>query len=276
MSTHQERRQELEREISAIKDCFHGIDSLKEEMMKARERFRELAVKWAFSLKLQREFENEIISHLKDAGELGEKLRKGQLSDDKARAESSRLRSNFLEMIDKAHDVGHEALVEQRQGERPPQAPEPLPPGPRVRTAVAVVIPEESSDKPPRAPLPHPKSLENDDIQKNRWGGKSRGHGCRLSIVNLHGMKHTFVFDALLTAEDKFLKPPFIFHLHDSFARSRIRITRTDGIYAVCAEIEANGVFTIGGQFKDRFGVWQSLEYDLAKFAGGQLKEDYP
>ena len=66
---------------------------------------------------------------------------------------------------------------------------------------------------------------------------------------------------------------PFVFHLHDTFAKSVIWIRKTQGRRAVLEEIYATGTFTFGVQFKDGGGTWRSLEFDLANYEGGRLKK---
>jgi hypothetical protein len=130
-----------------------------------------------------------------------------------------------------------------------------------------------STQSPPPAPQPLEQSLRNDDIQKNRWGSRSTGFGCRLFIENVRHLKYRsqkyFEFDAVLEAEDGIsLQGPFYFHLHDSYTPSKIRIvkTRRDGKRAVVEDIGSEGTYTIGVQFRDARGEWRSLEYDLARF----------
>src|SRR5262249_6204329 len=123
-------------------------------------------------------------------------------------------------------------------------------------------------------------SIDNEDIQKNRWGGRSTGFGRRLFIANIeherYNRKKYFVFDAVLEATDgKPLKGPFYFHLHDSYSPSKIRITKTrsEGTQAILEEIGSEGTYTIGVQFKDAEGRWRSLEYDLSRYRKGSLKK---
>jgi hypothetical protein len=134
----------------------------------------------------------------------------------------------------------------------------------------------EDGNRPPAPPSPDPESVANNDIQKNRWGGSSQDYGRRLTVDNVVEYSRYFVFDAVLEATDQYpLKPPFVFHLHDTFARSVYWIRKTNGFRAALEEIDAEGTFTIGVQFKDGFGNWKSLEYDLAKYKDGYLWKKY-
>lgn len=131
-------------------------------------------------------------------------------------------------------------------------------------------------DRPPKPAPPLHESLRKDDIQKNRWGGIDSGFGRRLTIEVLREYKRYFEFNAVVEAtDDKPLVGPFVFHLHDTFTKSVIWIRKTNGSRAVLEEIQANGTFTFGVQFKDGQGVWRSLEYDLGRYKSGALKKKY-
>jgi hypothetical protein len=131
-------------------------------------------------------------------------------------------------------------------------------------------------DRPPPPPTPLPESVRDDDIQRGRWGGTNTRFGRTLTIENLHEYRSYFLFDAVLEADDgKPLVGPFVFHLHDTFARSVIWIRKTQGRRAALEEIYATGTFTFGVQFKDGNGTWQSLEFDLATYDRGRLKKKY-
>lgn len=150
---------------------------------------------------------------------------------------------------------------------------------PAVTQLVQEKLPEllnsaaNNPDRPPEPPQPKPQSLENDDLQKNRWGGKSEAFGRRLLIENVRQFARYFMFDAVVVSTDGSpLVGPFVYHLHNTFAKPVIWIRRTDGVRAALEQIEASGTFTIGVQLKDKTGVWRSLEKDLAKYDGGRLK----
>jgi hypothetical protein len=124
----------------------------------------------------------------------------------------------------------------------------------------------------PPSPPPNPKSVGNNDIQKNRWGGKSKGYGRRL-FVTVDKYQDHFEFQAILESTDGTpLQTPIFFHLHDSYRPSRIRLFKTlyHGKRAIL-ERRAEGTFTIGVQFRDAAGTWRSLEYDLAGYSNRTL-----
>lgn len=132
----------------------------------------------------------------------------------------------------------------------------------------------EVNDRPPPAPPPLSESIENDDIQKNRWGRSSSGHGASLEIANVAMHLRYFEFDAVLKADEGVsLNGPFIFHLHDTFPKSVIWVRKFAKGKAVLNEISADGTFTLGVQFRDSSGKWVSLEYDLADHEEGVLKK---
>jgi hypothetical protein len=153
---------------------------------------------------------------------------------------------------------------------------------PEVLAVVQQVVPFDilgavsAPDRPPPPPPPLPESLAKDDVQKGRWGGQSEGYGRRLRIENLVEYKRYFLVDAVLEAtDDTPLVGPFVFHLHDTFAKSVIWIRRTNGKRAVLEEIYATGTFTFGVQFKDGEGKWRSLEFDLGEWDDGRLRDKY-
>jgi hypothetical protein len=124
--------------------------------------------------------------------------------------------------------------------------------------------------RPPPAPPPLPESVEADDLQKNRWGGKSDDGEFRLGIANLKEYRRYFSFDAVLETTGRgTLVGPVLFHLHDTYSKSVIWIRKISNGKAVLEEIEASGTFTIGVQFLTSTG-WRTLEFDLADF--GDLK----
>ena len=137
-------------------------------------------------------------------------------------------------------------------------------------------VAKKNDDRPPVPKAPAADSLANDDIQKNRWGGKSENFGRRLAVERIREFSRYFMFDAvLLSTDNSRLVGPFIFHLHDTFAKPVIWIRRTDGLRAALEEIEASGTFTLGVQFKDEKGIWRSLELDLAEIDDGKLARRY-
>lgn len=122
------------------------------------------------------------------------------------------------------------------------------------------------SDSPPQPDTPNPNSLKIDDIQKDRWGSQKTGFGREILIERVEMFSRVFSFDVVLRSTDKSeLTGPVVFHLHNTFPRSVIWIRKISKGRAVLQEVIASGTFTIGVQFKDKDGKWQSLEYDIAK-----------
>jgi Trypsin-like peptidase domain len=134
----------------------------------------------------------------------------------------------------------------------------------------------ETQDAPPMAEAPKQKSIEKDDIQKNRWGGKDKNGPFNLHIERVDEYSKYFEFDAIVeSVESSLLEGPFIFHLHDTYTPSVIWVRKTDGKRAGLYRISADGVYTIGVQFKAA-GEWKMLEFDLAKWKKGRLQRKYP
>jgi Trypsin-like peptidase domain len=125
-------------------------------------------------------------------------------------------------------------------------------------------------------PPPLSESIAEDDIQKGRWGGKSKNGPFELHIENVIEYARFFVFDAIVEShgEDR-LVGPFVFYLHDTYSPSVIWVRKTDGKRAGLFEIGANGVYTLGVQFLTDSG-WKQLEYDLADYKDGGLARKYP
>jgi hypothetical protein len=141
---------------------------------------------------------------------------------------------------------------------------------------VAVVGGAEPSVDPLRsAPDPRPESIKSDDIQKNRWGGKSSGWGYELTVENVELHSRYSLFDAVLEKKESGEPPegPFIFHLHDSYPKSVIWIRKVRGTKAALEQIHASGTYTLGVQFKDATHNLRSLEYDLAGYGNGVLEK---
>lgn len=130
---------------------------------------------------------------------------------------------------------------------------------------------QADSLRPPRPLPPLPKSVAENNIQKGRWGRKSTGFGFKLYVENVSEERKGFYFDAVL--ENRGSTPmagPFFFHVHDDF-KTPVRITKVQANRAVMAGNWTEGTYTLGVQFKDAQGTWQSLEYDLAKWKKGRL-----
>jgi CHAT domain-containing protein len=119
-----------------------------------------------------------------------------------------------------------------------------------------------------KPPAPGPVIDEEDD-QKGRWGGKSQKDGRKVEgVLHKEWVRRTiFYFTAIVRSTDgSDLEGPIIFHLHHSFAKTKISISRIrDRTWAALEECSATGVFTVGVQVKTRTGEWTSLELDLAK-----------
>jgi hypothetical protein len=118
-----------------------------------------------------------------------------------------------------------------------------------------------SDEPPPPGPVVHP-----DDLQKDRWGGRADVSGRRVSAVIDSVERNVFYFSATVESTDGTkLEGPVVFHLHDSYPRSVVRLKRVyDSRYVTLSEWSATGVFAIGVQVRDGFGRWMSLELDLA------------
>jgi hypothetical protein len=116
------------------------------------------------------------------------------------------------------------------------------------------------------APPPPGPVLHNDDPQKGRWGGRSERGGRKLSAVLESAEKDIYYFSLVVESIDgSELKPPVIFHLHDSYPISIVHIRRVvDGRLATLSDWNAYGVFSAGVQVMDQSGRWISLELDLA------------
>lgn len=115
-----------------------------------------------------------------------------------------------------------------------------------------------------RPPVPG-SILYPDDPQKGRWGGLAERSGRKLTVNITEVQRTYFMFEVIVVATDGSpLRPPVIFHLHDSYARSVIRITKVrDDQRAGLYEVKSNGVYVIGAQVRDAAGTWIGLELDL-------------
>jgi hypothetical protein len=119
------------------------------------------------------------------------------------------------------------------------------------------------SERPPEpAAVLHP-----DDPQKGRWGGLDTRDGRTARAILESVERDVFYFSVTVESTDgSILEPPVIFHLHNSYRRSVVKIRRIiDHRIARLGEWTATGVFAIGVQVKDATGDWISLELDLAR-----------
>ena len=125
--------------------------------------------------------------------------------------------------------------------------------------------PEPPSPRPAPGPIIH-----RDDLQKDRWGGKSErdGRAVRAALESVE--RGIFFFSLIVESTDgSKLEPPVVFHLHDSFPRSIITIRRIGKENtAKLADCSAYGVFAIGIQVLNARREWVSLEFDLASLRG--------
>jgi hypothetical protein len=122
---------------------------------------------------------------------------------------------------------------------------------------------QSSLPPPPRWPV------DLDDPQSKRWGGVHEQSGRKIDARLLDFGKDSFWFDLVVRPTDESaLVGPVLFHLHDSYPRSIIRISSINNNEAVLEAVEANEVFTAAAQSKDKDGQWVGLEYDLAHLPG--------
>jgi hypothetical protein len=122
-----------------------------------------------------------------------------------------------------------------------------------------------SEDPPEPGPISH-----KDDPQRSRWGGKSERDGRIVRGVLESVESNVFYFTIVVESSDGSpLLGPVVFHLHDTFPRSKVSIKRiVEGRRAELKEWSAYGIFAVGVQVKDAKGTWTQLEFDLAKLAG--------
>ncbi len=123
-----------------------------------------------------------------------------------------------------------------------------------------------AEDQPPK-PLP---VRHTDDIQKDRWGGAEERDGRKLEARLGEVSSGEFDVDLTVRSTDgSNLQGPVIFHLHNTYPRSRIAIRAIhDENWARLEEVSSYGVFTVGVQVRDRSGRWTSLEVDLKGLTG--------
>lgn len=123
-------------------------------------------------------------------------------------------------------------------------------------------LPPPETEPPEPGPIVH-----GDDPQKERWGGRAERDGRKIRVIlKEQHERSTFEFDVLVESTDGSpLRPPVIFHLHDSYPRSKIAIRKIiDSRVATLLEVQSYGVFVIGAQAMDKSGNWVGLEFDLA------------
>jgi hypothetical protein len=125
----------------------------------------------------------------------------------------------------------------------------------------------QTHDSQPPEPGP---ILYPEDPQKGRWGGVSARNGRQVTVELREVTNTLFVFNVIVTSTDgSSLQGPVLFHLHDSYPQSVIRIDKIqENKTAVLEQVSSYGVYTIGVQVKDGQGNWIGLELDLAKLQG--------
>ena len=138
------------------------------------------------------------------------------------------------------------------------------------RERIQRILNEQDAPDPnnlPPSPLP---VRHKDDIQKDRWGGTEGRDGRVLEAHLGEVTAHDFDVDLIVRSTDgSVLEGPVIFHLHDTFSRSRIAIrTIREGSWAALQEVNSYGVFTAAAQVRNRLGSWTSLELDLKGLKG--------
>lgn len=124
---------------------------------------------------------------------------------------------------------------------------------------------DECSGEDRHGPPPPPPVVHKDDPQKNRWGGSAERGGRRLRVHMLETEPETFTFNAVVeSTDDTPLEAPVIFHLHSTYPRSIIKITKIrDNHTAVLEEVASYGQYTLGVQVKSAREKWIGLEIDL-------------
>ena len=124
-------------------------------------------------------------------------------------------------------------------------------------------------DNDDRPPPPGP-ILDRRDIQLGRWGGAADRAGRRLTATLTKLRKSSFSVDlAVESVDGSPLQGPVVFHLHDTFEKTAIPIRKIrEGRRAVLYDVNAYGAFTVGAQVLTSYGVWTSLEYNLADLPG--------
>jgi Caspase domain len=127
--------------------------------------------------------------------------------------------------------------------------------------------PTPESGTPPNERPPKPGPITNeDDPQKGRWGGKTSSKGRRVRVDNIESVgKDEYEFDVIVEAIQGELKGPVVFHLHDTYPRSVIKIRKIeDKKRATLRQIYAYGASTIGVQVTGKDGKWTELELDTS------------
>jgi hypothetical protein len=119
-----------------------------------------------------------------------------------------------------------------------------------------------SMDATPPEPQP---IVSGEDDQKWRWGGSAHRDGRELTVKLVKVDQDDFTFDATVSSTDgSALQSPVVFHLHHTFPKSRITITKVkDHRLAAVYGVESYGIFAIGVQVRNAAGKWIGLEFDL-------------
>jgi hypothetical protein len=108
---------------------------------------------------------------------------------------------------------------------------------------------------------------DHEDSEKGRWGREHQRDGRRLSAVVRKLEPGWYKADLIVESTDGTqLRPPVIFHLHESFPKSVQKIIKIrDGRTAIFEEIDiTGGPFTVGVEVKRADDKLIPLELDLA------------
>jgi WD40 repeat protein len=131
--------------------------------------------------------------------------------------------------------------------------------------AVEIALAPRNDAEATNPPTPGPV-LHEDDPQKDRWGGQATRDGRSVEVRLKRIEKSDFYFDVVVhSTDDSPLEGPIVFHLHSSYARSVIRITKIrERSWAALEQVSSYGVYVIAVQVRRADGEWTSLEIDLA------------
>jgi hypothetical protein len=147
--------------------------------------------------------------------------------------------------------------------------PAPTEPFRYLRQVPELQIKPQAASPIPQRSKPGPV-VDKDDTQHQRWGGKSTRKNRKLTARYLEADADTFWVDLVVSATGASeLRGPVFFHLDETFPRSVIRIDRIrEGKEAVCEQVSAIEVFTVGAQVLDDNNEWVGLEFNLARLGG--------
>lgn len=184
------------------------------------------------------------------------------------RFRSMLIRNHTVHFFGGVNDIGElvASNLKDVAGPWPPKVESPSVDGGGSGSSTVMNEGAETPPKPPGPPRPGPVR-HLDDPQRGRWGGKARRDGRAVEATLLGSDRHSFYFQLTLRSTDRErspLVPPFIFHLHDTYARHIIHIRRVRGDNTALLEnVKATGVYCVGVQVKNAKGEWTGLEIDL-------------